>query len=102
MSSPTTAITTSQAQEKPPATEPKKTVGSAFGRAWQWLKDNHKTILISTISAVAIAAAIAGLTALTIAFPYVMVPIYISVGVLAACTGALTVALFAGFAVGGH
>jgi hypothetical protein len=102
MSSPTSAIPTIQTQEKPAAAEPKKTAGHAFGRVWQWLKDNHKSILISTISAVAIAGVIAGLTALTIAFPQVMVPIYIGAGVLAAGTGVLTVALFAGFAVGGH
>jgi len=75
-----------------------KTESNAFGKAWRWIKEHHEAIIITTISVVAAAALVAGLTFLTIAFPYVMVPIYIFTGVGAA----LTVALFAGFAAGGH
>ncbi len=85
-------------QQEPEA----KKSSNAFGRLWTWIKENHECIIISLVSAAAAAALITGLVFLTIAFPEVMVPIYIATGVLAAGGAALTAMLFGGFAVGGH
>lgn len=67
-------------------------------KAWIWIKKHWDIILISTISAVAIGALIAGLVALTLFFPHVMIPIWIVAGGI----GGVLVLLGAGFAAGGH
>ena len=56
---------------------------SILGRTWQWLKEHKTDILITTISLVAAAAIIAGLSVLTITYPRVMLPIF----ALASITG---------------
>ena len=67
-----------------------------LGKAWTWIQNHSKAILISTISAVAIAVLVAGVVALTIFFPPVMIPILVVAGVI----GAALVVLGIGFAAG--
>lgn len=51
-----------------------------LGKAWTWFKKHAIEIILTTIGAVALAAIVGGLIALTIFFPHVMVPIFIVVG----------------------
>lgn len=59
-----------------------KSLEKRSGKVWSWFKNHSTTILIVTISIVAVTAILAGLAALTFFFPMVMVPIWIGTGLI--------------------
>lgn len=56
---------------------------SFLNRAWSWLKNHTLELKITAVVTAALAAAVYGLTILTFAFPHVMIPLWIGVGVVA-------------------
>lgn len=70
---------------KLPSTEEKDVIQANnhfLGKCWTWIKNHRVCISVTLITIVGIAALLAGLGALTIFFPHVMVPIWVVAGAI--------------------